>query len=191
VWPLADGEKWFSAANEICFPPRNIGSSAKKAPKTAPSVIGSKFRIECPIAGPEADAIATSRREYPRELGIGDVQMDAEGMQAFILKTLSKVRSSKTMSQAKKEDRAFWLAVAWAECVVENVGWRWAILRGDKDAKNTVIADPTHAYFVPVIDYFTDLALGKQEDVTTTLLYNMIKAGNLGGSAPGALKVVR
>ena len=151
--------------------------------KPTGQVIGRRF-----APGEEDNSVRQALKDYPTRLGLKSAGMSHKQIQEWIQKDLEKLSVSR-MSKAKKSDRAFWLAFAWGQTLVEELGWQWMMLEDEAGHKTSAVVSPNKSHAVPVLQFMEKLAT-EQEDTTSQLLYNMIVAGDLSPAKPGELKIM-
>jgi hypothetical protein len=203
VWPLPPGVEWYrpqkaqkKPAAAIMSVKKSSNKAVKKMSKPRSSKANGsastalKIHAEDPAPGKERESVDSAIGSYPAQLGIDPGRMRNDEIQGWIGGALEKLRNDRRMKKEQKEDRAFWLAIAWGETLVRQLKWRWVMLSSKKGAKTLGLISPDRSYAVPVLQYLTDLAMGIRADQTSELLYNMIVKNELGPKSRGGLKLI-
>jgi hypothetical protein len=188
VWPVPVGTKWRiqpgvgrekKSATAKPAGPRSVGPKPGKVGK-----ISSR-----PPSGPEAEALSAAIRDYEKQVGFAASSRSVREVHARIDQALVNLRASKISKEAKL-DRAFWLAIAWGDATVRGLRWEWVTLHDEGGHKTIAVASPDRAYAVPVVEYIKRQATGKDAEVTSHLLYNMLAEKQMPPAKAGDLKVL-
>lgn len=112
-----------------------------------------------------------------------------EQIQEWVHQEIARLQASEDPNEVKKE-RAFVLAIAWGDSLVETLGWEWVMLMAESGKKTLAVADPIRSHAVPVMGFFSKLISSKEADNTSLLLFNMIRSKSFGEAKPGQLKLL-
>jgi hypothetical protein len=187
VWPLPPGVDWWKLAMQNTYDhltpagkrrwdARNKRSSKK--PKSLGKITSG------PIDDEHASALAEAREENASELRLAVEPRTPLEIQEWIHDEVARLQVSDEPIEEKKE-RAFNLAIAWGDSLVEEMGWEWVMLTAESGEKTVAVASPNRSHAVPVLGYLSKLVSSSTVDNTSLLLFNMIRAGDMGKGKAG------
>jgi hypothetical protein len=100
-----------------------------------------------------------------------------------IFETVSRIIETNQPSRSERSGLAFDFGSLWGHATAGGLKWEWCVV-ADGEERKIAIASPGREYFVPPLEYmkFQINQTREEADVTTFLLYNLIKAGKMPGS---------
>jgi hypothetical protein len=123
-------------------------------------------------------------KNYASELRLAVEPRTPLEIQEWIHDEVARLQVSDEPIEEKKE-RAFNLAIAWGDSLVEEMGWEWVMLTAESGEKTVAVASPNRSHAVPVLGYLSKLVSSSTVDNTSLLLFNMIRAGDMGKGKAG------
>jgi hypothetical protein len=114
------------------------------------------------------------------ELKLDAANTTPETAQQAIYDKLRELAAGGRLKPEARQDYAIALGCLWGQAVCDALGWEWcAVKKGD--AKVFSVASPNRSHHVPPMQFLQNQLRrrGADAEITSLLLFNMLKAGDL------------
>jgi hypothetical protein len=145
--------------------------------RAAPSASASR---DTPLSVEAGKEIDDAIQRACVELKLEAKKRSPEAVQQAIYEKLQQLAAGKKLKGDDLKNRAIDLGSLWGQSVCDALGWEWCAVR-DGDTEIFSVAAPDRSYFVAPL-HFMQKQLGRRgadAEITSLLLFNMLKAGNL------------
>jgi len=191
IWPVLKKDETMRQA-EYLAPPMRTGRPEPRVQEVRTPLepaMPSQITFRPLVERSERDAVIKTIADLPVELGVDFSQMTARQVQNWISDRLVAVGAS-SMTENEKSAQAFWLAFAWGQTLVAELGWEWVTLLGPDSSQAPGVISPDRAYAVAVLSYMKRQVKAPQIDQNSQLLFNMIAAGEWSTPRHGGLRLL-